>query len=54
MRQRLTVEAYTEGILSGDRIILSRAITLIESRLKNDRILAKKYWKIFFRLPANH
>jgi LAO/AO transport system kinase len=42
MRQRLTVEAYTEGILSGDRIVLSRAITLIESRLKNDRILAKK------------
>lgn len=42
MRQRLTVEAYTEGILSGDRIILSRAITLTESRLKNDRVLAKK------------
>ncbi|MDQ6481994.1 methylmalonyl Co-A mutase-associated GTPase MeaB [Dyadobacter sp. LHD-138] len=45
MRQRLTVEAYTAGILSGDRIILSRAITLIESRLKNDRILAKKVLK---------
>ncbi|WP_254412868.1 methylmalonyl Co-A mutase-associated GTPase MeaB [Dyadobacter diqingensis] len=42
MRQRLTVEAYTAGILSGDRIILSRAITLTESRLKNDRALAKK------------
>jgi LAO/AO transport system kinase len=42
MRQRLPVETYTEGILSGDRIILSRAITLIESRQKNDRILAKK------------
>ncbi|MBE9466060.1 methylmalonyl Co-A mutase-associated GTPase MeaB [Dyadobacter subterraneus] len=41
MRQRLTVEAYTQGILSGDRIILSRAITLIESKLKNDKILAK-------------
>lgn len=41
MRQRLTVEAYTQGILSGDRIILSRAITLIESKLKNDKLLAK-------------
>ncbi|MCF0059451.1 methylmalonyl Co-A mutase-associated GTPase MeaB [Dyadobacter sp. CY356] len=41
MRHRLTVEAYTQGILSGDRIILSRAITLIESKLRNDKILAK-------------
>ncbi|GLU50993.1 methylmalonyl Co-A mutase-associated GTPase MeaB [Dyadobacter frigoris] len=41
MRQRLSVEAYTKGVLSGDTIILSRAITLIESKLKNDKLLAK-------------
>ncbi|MCF2445861.1 methylmalonyl Co-A mutase-associated GTPase MeaB [Dyadobacter sp. CY345] len=40
MRQRLSVDAYLEGILSGDRVILSRGITLIESKLKNDRQLA--------------
>ena len=42
MRQRLTVESYTKGILSSDRIILSRAITLIESKLKSDRLLSGK------------
>jgi LAO/AO transport system kinase len=41
MRQRLTVEAYIQGILSGDSNVLSRAITLVESRLTNDRLLAK-------------
>lgn len=40
MRQRLSVDAYLEGILSGDRVILSRGITLIESKLKTDRKLA--------------
>jgi len=30
-KQELTVDDYVEGILSGDRTILSRAITLIES-----------------------
>ncbi|WP_159468556.1 methylmalonyl Co-A mutase-associated GTPase MeaB [Dyadobacter sp. 3J3] len=41
MRQRLSVEAYTKGVLSADTIVLSRAITLIESKLKNDKLLAK-------------
>ncbi len=41
MRQRLSVEAYSKGVLSGDTIMLSRAITLIESKLKSDKILAK-------------
>lgn len=50
MRQRLTVNAYSEGILSGDRIVLSRAITLIESKLKNDRQLAGKLLETI--LPA--
>ncbi|WP_031529727.1 methylmalonyl Co-A mutase-associated GTPase MeaB [Dyadobacter crusticola] len=40
MRERLSSEAYVNGILAGDRIILSRAITVIESRLYEDRDLA--------------
>ncbi|SMD41485.1 LAO/AO transport system kinase [Aquiflexum balticum DSM 16537] len=38
---RLPVEAYVEGILSGDRVILSRAITLVESTLPQDQFLAE-------------
>ncbi|MDX2246371.1 MAG: methylmalonyl Co-A mutase-associated GTPase MeaB [Bacteroidia bacterium] len=37
---RLTAEIYTEGILRGDRLTLSRAITLIESTLPSDQQLA--------------
>ncbi len=42
MQKRLTAEEYIEGILAGNRIILSRAITLIESQLENDRQIAQK------------
>ncbi|WP_221394830.1 methylmalonyl Co-A mutase-associated GTPase MeaB [Dyadobacter sp. NIV53] len=41
MRQRLSIDDYTNGIFSGDRFVLSRAITIIESRLSQDRNLAK-------------
>lgn len=39
MRQRLSAETYIQGILSGDRAILSRAITVAESHLPDDRAL---------------
>lgn len=42
MQKRLTAEEYIEGIMAGNRIILSRAITLIESQLENDRLIAQK------------
>ena len=42
MRQRLSLDDYTKGILLCDRVILSRAITVIESKLVADRILAKQ------------
>ncbi|MER0441312.1 methylmalonyl Co-A mutase-associated GTPase MeaB [Emticicia sp. W12TSBA100-4] len=42
MQKRLTAEEYIKGILAGNRIILSRAITLIESQLENDRLIAQK------------
>ncbi len=34
---RLSLEAYRRGVLAGDRGVLSRAITLIESRRADDR-----------------
>jgi LAO/AO transport system kinase len=42
MRQRLSVETYTKGVLAGDRTTLSRAITIIESNLAEDRTLASQ------------
>ncbi|WP_298264645.1 methylmalonyl Co-A mutase-associated GTPase MeaB [uncultured Lutibacter sp.] len=41
-KNRLTASEYIEGILKGDRVLLSRAITIIESNLKSDKILAKE------------
>lgn len=39
---RLNFEDYAKGILEHDRVILSRAITLVESRLPSDQLLAEK------------
>ncbi|CAH8292042.1 LAO/AO transport system kinase [Mariniflexile fucanivorans] len=40
-KNRLTAQAYIDGVLRGDRVILSRAITIIESNLESDKLLAK-------------
>lgn len=40
--KRFEPEIYIQGVLAGDRVMLSRAITLIESSLPSDRILASK------------
>ena len=37
MREQINVAAYVNGILSGDRVVLAKAITLIESNLPSDR-----------------
>lgn len=42
MFKRLSIEAYREGILAGDRFILSRAISLIESKRADDGKLAQE------------
>jgi LAO/AO transport system kinase len=42
MRKRLSLSAYLEGILSGDRVVLSQAITLTESSRADDRELADR------------
>ncbi len=41
-RSRLSVQTYIDGILTGNRVILSQAITLIESNLMSDNILAQE------------
>ena len=41
-KNRLQASAYIDGIKNGDRVILSRAITIVESNLESDKILAKE------------
>ncbi|MBT0811903.1 methylmalonyl Co-A mutase-associated GTPase MeaB [Litoribacter ruber] len=41
-KNRLSVEEYVEGILAGNRVVLSRAITLVESSLASDQHLAEE------------
>ena len=40
-RGRLSVEAYAAGVLAGDRAVLARAITLVESQRDDDQQLAR-------------
>ncbi|MFV0566870.1 MAG: methylmalonyl Co-A mutase-associated GTPase MeaB [Flavobacteriaceae bacterium] len=44
-KNRLTAQAYIDGVLNSDRVILSRAITVIESNLESDKLLAKQIMK---------
>ncbi|MTI22087.1 methylmalonyl Co-A mutase-associated GTPase MeaB [Fulvivirga sp. RKSG066] len=41
-RKRLSAEEYIDGVLAGNMVILSKAITLIESNLQADMLLAEK------------
>lgn len=41
-RGRLSVEAYAEGVRAGDRAVLARAITLVESQRDDDQVLARE------------
>ena len=41
MKKRLSLDEYVNGILEGNRVILSRAITLIESILPEDKVIAQ-------------
>ena len=40
-KKRLEASEYIDGVLKGDRVILSRAITVVESNLASDKVLAK-------------
>ena len=37
---RLAIDAYVEGVLAGDRAVLARAITLVESERADDAAAA--------------
>lgn len=41
-KKRLPLDTYVDGVLSGDRILLSKAITLVESTLPEDNALAEE------------
>lgn len=41
-RKRLSADAYLEGILARDRVILGQAITLVESTRREHRVLAEQ------------
>ncbi|MBP1635622.1 MAG: transport system ATPase [Acidobacteria bacterium] len=41
-RRRLTADQYVDGIVAGDRTVLARAITLVESDLPSDADLASE------------
>jgi len=41
-KDRLSIDGYIKGILGQDRIILSKAITIIESSLRSDTEIAEK------------
>ncbi len=42
MANRLSIDQYIDGVRSGDRTVLARAITLIESRQASDQALAQE------------
>ncbi len=42
MPRRLSIEVYVDGVRAGDRTILGRAITLIESKRADDQRLARE------------
>ena len=42
MAKRFPTDTYVNGILKGDRVLLSRAITLVESKLPQDQELAQE------------
>lgn len=41
-KNRLSADQYISGVLNGDKIILSKAITLVESTLESDHLLAEQ------------
>ena len=41
-RKKYSLDQYYDGILNGDRVVLGRALTLIESKIKEDNNLSNK------------
>lgn len=53
MRKRLSTEHYVDGIRKGDRGVLSKAITLVESQLEEDKLRAREVLKEIMPLTGN-
>jgi LAO/AO transport system kinase len=53
MRRRYKAEDYVSGILHGDRIMLSRAITVVESQSREDEKLSEDIVKQILPLSGN-
>ena len=53
MHHRLPPDQYTSGILAGDRLLLSRAITLVESRRPDDQALAQQVLETVLHRTGN-
>lgn len=53
MPRRLTVAQYLDGVLSRDRAILGRAISLVESKRPADRLLANELIQRCLQYPKN-
>lgn len=47
-KNRLSADVYVEGLLAGDIVILSKALSLIESHLDEDRVLGLEVLKRIF------
>ncbi len=52
-RKRFAPQEYADALLAGDRVMLSRAITLIESKLPSDVELAEKVLEIILPHTGN-
>lgn len=52
-KKRLAVEEYIKGVLKGDKVILSKAITLVESTLESDHLIAEQVIEHILPLTGN-
>lgn len=52
-KSRLSAAEYTEGIRTGNQLVLSRAITLVESQLDSDRELAQEVIRVLLPHTGN-
>jgi len=52
-KNRLDAQSYVDGVLKGDRMLLSRAITVVESNLESDQILAREIIKSVMPFTGN-
>ena len=52
-KNRLSAAEYTGGIRAGNRLVLSRAITLVESQLDQDRQLAEEVIRVLLPHTGN-